>query len=73
MTYDDTVTVKVESEEHPSLDDHYIEFVVLMTETGFQMKWLNPGMKPEAIFKIIDKHVAEYKYCILHGLWKADV
>ena len=69
----DTVTVKVGSVEHPMLDAHYIEFVVLVTESGLQMKWLKPGMKPEAVFKITDKPVAAYEYCNLHGLWKADV
>ena len=69
----DTVTVKVGSVEHPMLDAHYIEFVVLVTESGMQMKWPKPGMKPEAVFKITDKPVAAYEYCNLHGLWKADV
>ncbi len=68
----DTVTVKVGSVEHPSLDAHYIEFIVLVTETGFQMKWLKPGMKPEATFKTVDKVVAAFEYCNLHGLWKAE-
>ena len=67
----DTVTVKVGSVEHPSLDAHYIEWIVLVTETGMQMKWLKPGMKPEATFKVIDKPVAAYEYCNLHGLWMA--
>ena len=69
----DTVTVKVGSVEHPSLDAHYIEFIVLVTETGMQMKWLKPGMKPEAVFKITDKPIAAFEYCNLHGLWKAEV
>lgn len=67
----DTVTVKVGSVEHPSLDAHYIEWIVLVTETGFQMKWLKPGMKPEATFKVIDKPIAAFEYCNLHGLWMA--
>lgn len=68
------VIVKVGSVEHPSLDAHYIEFIVLVTEGGFQMKWLKPGMKPEASFVLMDgeKAVAAYEYCNLHGLWKAD-
>lgn len=69
----DTVTVKIGSIEHPSLDAHYIEWIILVTETGFQMKWLKPGMKPEAVFKVADKPVAAYEYCNLHGLWKAEV
>ena len=69
----ETVTVKVGSVEHPSLPAHYIEFIVLVTETGMQMKWLKPGDKPEAIFKVTDKLVSAFEYCNLHGLWKADV
>ena len=68
----DTVTVRVGSVEHPSLPAHYIEFIVLVTETGMQMKWLMPGMIPEATFKTTDKPVAAYEYCNLHGLWKAE-
>lgn len=68
----DTVTVKVGSVEHPSMPEHYIEWIVLVTESGIQMKWLKPGMKPEAIFKVNEKVVAVYEYCNLHGLWKAD-
>lgn len=69
----DIVTVKVGSVEHPMLDAHYIEFIVLVTEGGMQMKWLKPGMKPEATFKITDKPVAAFEYCNLHGLWKAEI
>lgn len=70
----DTVTVKVGSVEHPMLDAHYIEFILLLTESGMQMKWLKPGMKPEATFKIVegDKAIAAYEYCNLHVLWKAE-
>ncbi len=69
----DTVTVKVGSVKHPSLDAHYIEFIVLVTEGGMQMKWLKSGMKPEAVFKVTDKPIAAYEYCNLHGLWKATI
>ena len=67
----DEVKVEVGSVEHPSLPAHYIEWIVLVTESGFQMKWLKPGDKPEAIFKITDKPVAAFEYCNLHGLWLA--
>ena len=70
---DDIVNVKVGSVEHPSLEAHYIEFIVLVTEGGMQMKWLKPGMKPEAIFKVTDKPVAAFEYCNLHGLWETKV
>ena len=67
------VKVAVGSVEHPSLPAHYIEWIVLVTKTGFQMRWLKPGDMPEATFKVTDKPVAAYEYCNLHGLWKAEV
>lgn len=69
----DTVTVKVGSVEHPSLPEHYIEWILLVMEGGFQIRYLKPGMKPEAVFKIVEKPVEAYEYCNLHGLWKAEV
>ena len=70
----DEVKVAIGSVEHPSLDAHYIEWIVLVTETGMQMKWLKPGMKPEAVFILApgDRALAAYEYCNLHGLWKAE-
>jgi len=69
----DEVTVKVGSVEHPSLDAHYIEFIILVTETGCQMKWLKPGNTPAATFRLPEGEtpVAAYEYCNLHGLWVA--
>ena len=68
----DTVTVKVGFVEHPSLEAHYIEWILLQTEMGFQIHYLKPGMKPEATFKTTEKIVAAFEYCNLHGLWKAN-
>ena len=65
----DVVKVEVGSVEHPSLEAHYIEWICLVTEGGMQMKWLKPGMKPEATFLTKEKVVAAYEYCNLHGLW----
>ena len=52
-----------------------IEWIVLETSTGSQMKALTPGEKPQAVFALADgeKAVAAYAYCNLHGLWKAEV
>ena len=67
-----TVTVKVGSVEHPSLPEHYIEWILMETEQGFQIHYMKPGMKPEAIFLTAEKVKAAYEYCNLHGLWKAE-
>ena len=71
---DDEVKVEVGAVEHPSLDAHYIEFILLETSHGIHIRWLKPGMKPEAEFKLMDgeKPVAVFEYCNLHGLWMAE-
>ena len=48
----DFVTVKVGSVEHPMLEAHYIEWIVLETATGYQKHDLKPGEKPEAHFAV---------------------
>ena len=68
------VEVSVGSVEHPMLPEHYIQWIYLETENGFQMKYLSPGESPIAFFELNgDKAVAAYAYCNLHGLWKAIV
>ena len=66
-----TVNVKVGSVEHPMLDVHYIEWIVLETTNGYQVKKLNPGQKPEATFVLAEGEevVCAYEYCNLHSLW----
>ena len=66
----DYVVVKVGSTEHPMLEVHYIEWIVLETTGGYQKKDLKPGEKPEAHFAVTEPVIAAYEYCNLHGLWK---
>ena len=68
----DHVTVRVGSVEHPMLEAHYIEWIILETAAGFQRKDLKPGDKPEADFAVTEPILAAYEYCNLHGLWKAE-
>ena len=68
-----TVQVKVGSVEHPMLPEHFIQFIAIETKEGSQIKYLQPGQKPQAAFVLADgdQLVAAYEYCNLHGLWKA--
>ena len=68
------VTVTVGSVEHPMLDAHYIEWIMLETKEGRQRKALKPGEKPVASFALTegDVVIAAYEYCNLHGLWKSN-
>ena len=65
------VTVTVGAVEHPMLEAHYIEWIILETTTGYQKHDLKPGEAPEAHFAVTEPVVAAYEYCNLHGLWMA--
>ena len=67
------VVAHVGSVDHPMIPEHYIEFIVLETEKGFRVAYLNPGEKPEAVFYSEEPVTAVYGYCNLHGLWKTSV
>lgn len=67
------VVVEVGGVAHPMIAEHYIEWIVLETEKGYQKVDLKPEEAPRAEFALVegDKVVAAYAYCNLHGLWKA--
>ena len=68
-----SVLVKVGAVAHPMLPEHFIQWIILETNQGCQVKYLQPGQAPEAVFALAEgeKVVAAYEYCNLHGLWKA--
>ena len=68
-----TVKVDVGSVAHPMTEAHLIEWVVLETEQGYQIKYLSAEAAPVVTFTLADgdKAVGVYAYCNLHGLWKA--
>lgn len=65
--------VTVGSVEHPMAEEHYIQWIELMTETEVLRKYLTPNDKPVAEFKTDAKKVCAREYCNLHGVWKADL
>ena len=66
------IMVNVGSVDHPMLDEHYIEFVILISGEKCYIEYLKPGQAPKATFMIEDTSTIEvYEYCNLHGLWKA--
>lgn len=70
---DGIVTVRVGSVDHPMIETHLIEWVMLQTKQGNQRKTLKAGDKPEVKFLIAedDEVVAVLAYCNLHGLYQA--
>lgn len=65
------VEVNVGSVTHPMEEKHYIEWIALETKNANQLKSLNPGDAPKAVFALTDgdEVVRAYAYCNLHGLW----
>jgi len=69
---DGKIYVQIGSIEHPMVEEHYIEWIAMVTSKGTERISLEPGEKPEAIFE--DKGDAVvYAYCNLHGLWKTEI
>lgn len=69
------VTVKVGSVTHPMLEEHFIEWIYLVTKQGVQRKCLKPGDEPVATFALAedDEVVEAYEFCNLHSLWKKEL
>lgn len=67
------VMVDIGKFPHPMIEDHYIEWICLVTCCGIQWKPLEPGDAPTVTFRIQKDEVVQnvYAYCNVHGLWKA--
>jgi len=69
---DEGVLVRVGSEPHPMESVHYIEWIEIFYSSRRERKYLSPGDKPEASFRVGSKDVGALIYCNLHGLWTSD-
>ena len=69
------VTVTVGEVEHPMMDAHYIQWIILETNMGRARRELKPGAKPQAVFMLAEgeEPVAAYEYCNLHGVWRKEL
>lgn len=69
---DNILRVNVGIEDHPMTEDHYIQWISVVSKFGYQRKSLAPGDAPHAVFSLVDNDevLAVYAYCNLHGLWK---
>lgn len=68
------VTVTVGDKPHPMTKDHFIMWILLMTDRGIQKKYLCPNDIPSAKFLLLDDEsiIGAYAYCNLHYLWKSN-
>ena len=69
------VIVQVGSVMHPMLDNHYITFIMLVTDKEIRRVDLKPGESPVHTFTLSEgeKPLAVYEYCNLHGLWVKEL
>ena len=75
-TYDNGVVhVQVGSVEHPMLEEHWIEFILVKAGDLVARVDLVAGQKPVADIPVGDYKgkVEVYEYCNLHGLWVAEL
>lgn len=69
----DKVSVQVGSVAHPMADDHFIEFIYLVSGTYTASRHLHPGDEPKAEFVVpAGDPVTVYEFCNKHGLWSAE-
>lgn len=69
-TIDGGYKVTVGEDIHPMAEDHYIQWIELVEGSISQIKFLNPGEEPVAVFKSAADSVSARAYCNTHGLWK---
>ena len=67
----DGYRVKVGSVEHPMLNEHFIQWIELLTPKSVLRRELKPGCKLEATFITNEECLCARAYCNLHGMWKA--
>ena len=57
---------------HVMDDDHYIEWICLLTDNIEKYYYFNPGEEAKIIIDNIP-HGKIYSYCNKHGLWVTDI
>ena len=66
---DDKIIVKV---NHVMEEEHYIEWITILTEEKECTVFLKPGKNAECKFKYVPG-AKLYAYCNKHGLWSTEV
>ena len=65
------VEVRIGVMPHPSVKEHFIEWIAIETTEGVTIKHLKAGDEPVAYFMLDEGEelVHAYAYCNQHGLW----
>lgn len=68
---EDGYLVKVgQNQDHPMVEEHFIQWIELIIDGKIYRQELQPGDKPEAQFCVPKgEDVKAREYCNLHGLW----
>ncbi len=67
------LTVEIGSQPHPMEEDHYIEWVEVISGPTVHRRYLKAGMEPKTSF-VCRKETAKVRiYCNKHGLWEVEV
>ena len=56
---------------HPMTNEHFIEWIEVITSDKIYRKYLKPGSAPEAIFTVDGDIISAREYCNVHGHWKS--
>jgi len=68
---DKGIKVKIGSVLHPMEENHYIEWIEVISNGKVYRKFLKPGDDPIANFEVSGDIIAR-EYCNVHGLWKTE-
>jgi superoxide reductase len=62
-----SVIITVGAAPHPMIEEHYIEWIEIMSGDKVYRKYLKPGDLPHAEFHVLAERARAY--CNVHGLW----
>ncbi len=66
-----TIKIIVGEVSHPMTEDHYIQWIEVITKDSVFRKNLRPNDEPSAEFEISSEIISVRAYCNLHGLWSS--
>ena len=66
---DNQAYIRVGETEHPMDEDHYIKWILIVTNEYSKLIKLNPGDKAECVVPYIEG-LEVYSFCNKHSLWK---
>ncbi len=69
----DILKIEIGSQWHPMEEDHFIEWVEVISGNTLHRKYLKPGMDPVVNFVCREENALVRIYCNKHGLWQTEL